>query len=398
MLEHLLILGSKSHSVKRKTTLTSSNPRNNARYGKKVAFSDDGNTLIVTEPGGYVATANNSGVFYVYKKDGSGDYIQSQKLGASGNPANIYLGDAMSASQNCHRLVLGAISDIGRVANTGAAYVFEETNGVYAQKAKLISNDGIDSDQFGIATAITKNGNRVIVGACYRDDRGSNSGAAYVYDYNGTTYVQSQKLLPDSGTNNGWFGTNLGVSDDGVYLAVQTYSTNGTVYVYRHNGTSYVQIAKFVNPTATNSSFGIAFFFTPDNTELYIGSPGGSIQSVYKYTVSETAVTYASVITPIDPRASSFGASFGYAAESGKLMVGANGLNNSNGGFYGMSVTDTTLVEDFVYTSITGPAKGTLGLSIATSANGSIVAAGGPNYVANGFANQTGCVELITID
>lgn len=398
MLEHLLILGSKSHSVKRKTTLTSSNPRNNARYGKKVAFTDDGNTLIVTEPGGYVTTANNSGVFYVYKKDGSGNYIQSQKLGASGNPANIYLGDAMSASQNCHRLAIGAISDTGRVANTGAAYVFEETNGVYAQKAKLISNDGIDSDQFGIATTITKNGNRVIVGACYRDDRGSNSGAAYVYDYNGTTYVQSQKLLPDSGTNNGWFGTNLGVSDDGVYLAVQTYSTNGTIYVYRHNGTSYVQIAKFVNPVAVSSSFGIAFFFTPDNTELYIGAPGGSIQSVYKYTVSETAVTYASVITPLDPQASSFGASFGYAAESGKLMVGAYGLNNSNGGFYGMSVTDTTLVEDFVYTSITGPAKGTLGLSIATSANGSIVAAGGPNYVANGFTNQTGCVELITID
>ena len=46
---------------------------------------------------------------------------------------------------------------------------------------KLLASDGAASDLFGISTSISEDGSTIVVGACYDDDKGSNSGSAYIF-------------------------------------------------------------------------------------------------------------------------------------------------------------------------------------------------------------------------
>jgi hypothetical protein len=64
------------------------------------------------------------------------------------------------------------------------------------EQAKLIASLGPDGDRFGTCTAI--DGNYAVVGAPYDDDKGNNSGAAYVLELVGgelTAIVQLSVLI-----------------------------------------------------------------------------------------------------------------------------------------------------------------------------------------------------------
>ncbi|MBK8135891.1 MAG: FG-GAP repeat protein [Chloroflexi bacterium] len=68
-----------------------------------------------------------------------------------------------------------------RVTSPSIAWQFEQ---------KLTAPDGASGDLFGAAVAInSKFGNRVLIGAPGNDVGGVDSGAAYLYDFNGSTWV-----------------------------------------------------------------------------------------------------------------------------------------------------------------------------------------------------------------
>ncbi len=60
------------------------------------------------------------------------------------------------------------------------------TTNLYAQmETKLTASDGMAIDFFGFSVAIS--GDRAIVGAYQDDDGGTDSGSAYIYEWNGST-------------------------------------------------------------------------------------------------------------------------------------------------------------------------------------------------------------------
>ena len=81
-------------------------------------------------------------------------------------------------------MVVGARRDDDKGSNSGSCYVFtRDTAGDLAsgwtQVAKLTADDGAASDVFGISVSI--DGDTVVVGARADDDKGSQSGSAYVF-------------------------------------------------------------------------------------------------------------------------------------------------------------------------------------------------------------------------
>ena len=77
------------------------------------------------------------------------------------------------------RPIVGAYRDDDRGSNSGSAYVFENTGSGWTQVAKLTASDGAANDYFGYSVAIS--GDTAIVGAYRDDDRGSDSGSAYLF-------------------------------------------------------------------------------------------------------------------------------------------------------------------------------------------------------------------------
>ena len=80
----------------------------------------------------------------------------------------------------------------------GAAYIFENINGNWTQKQKLIASDGNNNDYFGYSVSFDdlNNPQTAIIGS-YQDDGPSNSGSAYVFKRNITNdlWYESQRLI-----------------------------------------------------------------------------------------------------------------------------------------------------------------------------------------------------------
>jgi len=112
--------------------------------------------------------------------------------------------------------VVGALNGDGTiVADTGAAYVYRFDGLTWIEEAKLLADDQAFNDDFGASVAISDDGTVIAVGATRDDDNGTDSGAAYVFRHNGVdAWVFEQKLAPDpdDGFNGGAALDNFGAS------------------------------------------------------------------------------------------------------------------------------------------------------------------------------------------
>ena len=82
-------------------------------------------------------------------------------------------------------------------ADSGSAYVFDFDGTAWTETAKLTASDGAAGDQFGFSVSLS--GDRALVGARFDDDNGSDSGSAYVFDFNGTAWSETAKLTASDG-------------------------------------------------------------------------------------------------------------------------------------------------------------------------------------------------------
>ena len=84
------------------------------------------------------------------------------------------------------------------------------------QQQKLVANDGAAYDQFGSSVAL--DGDTLVVGADWDDDKGSASGSVYVFVRSGTTWTQQQILIANDGGSGDFFGARAALDGD-VYTS-----------------------------------------------------------------------------------------------------------------------------------------------------------------------------------
>ena len=144
--------------------------------------------------------------------------------------------------------VVGAFYDDDNGSFSGSAYLFDTTTG--QQIAKLLPDDGAASDEFGCSVAIS--GATAIIGAYFDDDdkNGLNSGSAYLFD--ATTGRQIAKLLPDDGQQSDQFGNSVGISGTTAIVG----GSYGSVYLF--NTTTGEQMFKLLPDDAESDGFGLS--------------------------------------------------------------------------------------------------------------------------------------------
>lgn len=129
--------------------------------------------------------------------------------------------------------------------------------------------DNTANSQFGYSAAIDSLW--AIAGAPYQ----SNSiGAAYIYQKVDGDWVEAAKLIPDDGVQQ-LFGASVSVDYPYAIVGAPGYNTfTGCVYVFYHNGTSWVQINKFFKPisSAVLDYFGNGVDI--DGNNFVVGCPG----------------------------------------------------------------------------------------------------------------------------
>ena len=143
----------------------------------------------------------------------------------------------VSASVSGDTVAVGSFVDDDKGINSGSAYVFTRIGMTWTQEAKLTASDGASGDQFGNSVSVS--GDRAVVGAPLDDDPGLPTGSAYVF-------------WPASGIDI----IGVGINPRGIAVNAETnriYAFNGAGNVSVIDGNTNTVVA-FVNVGATQLS------------------------------------------------------------------------------------------------------------------------------------------------
>jgi len=253
----------------REAKLTASDGAAASGFGASVSLSD--NLCVVGAPG-----YGDSGCAYIFRFNGS-QWLQEAKLNSSNSTADDEFGFSVSISSDV--CVIGDPNDGESAANSGAAYVFRFNDPNWTCEAKLKSPDGSADDHFGFSVAV--DGGICVVGSYNDDDNGRDSGSVCAFRYNGDendpNWILEQVLLPCDAEPNDLFGSSLSVSGNlcviGSPADDDNGSDSGSAYIFRFDGSKWVQDDKLLAFDGSGlDSFGGSVSIDSDN--IVVGAAG----------------------------------------------------------------------------------------------------------------------------
>ena len=209
-------------------------------FGASVSISE--NTVLVGAFSDYHHSSPKAGSAYIFDRNPSTNvWGQVTKIIASDYATSDQFGFSVSISGDGDTAVVGAFYGNGNVANTGSVYIFDRnypTTNAWGQSKKIIddSENGEIGEMFGISVSIS--GDRLVVGADFDNDNGS----AYIFDRNYPTtnawgVRPNMPITAYDGAAFDRFGHSVSISGDtvvvGAYGDDDKGDESGSAYVYK---------------------------------------------------------------------------------------------------------------------------------------------------------------------
>lgn len=248
-------------------------------FGRSVAIS--GNYIIASSPSsreddGAGFYLNGAGSAFIFERDEVADtWTEQQKITPQYHTDGDQFGSAVSIDGQY--AAIGAkqhgfdATNANELASSGAAYIFKLDNGTWIEQQKLISSDRRVGDNFGVSIAIS--GNSLVVGAEQQkfDSASANTltsaGASYIFEIDGNSWIQKQKLSPTDRAANDRFGNAVALNGNRILIAavtededeqgLNTFTDAGSVYSFAQITNNWQQQQKINSADfATGDQFG----------------------------------------------------------------------------------------------------------------------------------------------
>ena len=237
--------------------------------------------------------------------------------------------------------VVGAPRDDDGGSASGSAYVYRFDGIDWVEEAKLTADDAAAGDEFGSAVAVSYN--RVVVGAWHDDDFGSNSGAAYVFQYNGASWNQIAKLLPPDGAAGDVFGSCVAVELDLIAVGAPRHdaaaSDGGAVYVFRKSDDQWSLSQKLMaGDSGLLQLYGSAVAINAG--AVAVGAPqddehAGNAGALYVYRPAGVNLVANAKLAAFDASSND---KFGTSVSFNGAFLATGAIGDSDGGFSSGSV------------------------------------------------------------
>lgn len=296
------------------------------QFGHAVGLSADGNTMVVGVPleDGSTDGVNgdqtlrfttNAGAAYVFTRTGA-TWSQQAYLKAGNVQMQDRFGQSVAVSGDGATVAVGAHFEDGNgtglagdpfsngMPNSGAAYVFTASGGVWSQQAYVKASNTGNGDQFGFAVALSGNGDTLAVaanteagngtgvnGGAQADNSALQAGAVYVFSRSAGTWAQQAYVKASNTRALATFGNALALASDGNTLAVgsrfefsnatgiggnqadTSAFSAGAVYLFTRAASVWTQAAYLKAPNAqANDQFGVSVSLTGDGGTLAVGA------------------------------------------------------------------------------------------------------------------------------
>ena len=241
-----------------------------AQEGISVALSADGYTAIV----GGLADNANTGAAWVFTRSGGVWTQQGAKLVGSDAVGAALQGSSVALSADGNTAIVGGYNDN---ADNGAAWVFTRSGGVWSQQGpKLVGSGAVGAARQGSSVALSADGNTAIVGG-QADNAGT--GAAWVFTRSGGVWSQQGPKLVGSGAVGAAFqGDSVALSADGNTAIVGGFTDNagGATWVFTRSGGVWSQQgAKLVGTgTVGAARQGYSVALSADGNTAIVGGYG----------------------------------------------------------------------------------------------------------------------------
>lgn len=213
------------------------------------------------------------------------------------SPVDANAGDGFGTSVAV-RGSTAVVSTLNASANQGAVYIYVKNgSGAWLQSQKLTPSDGAAGDQFGLSLAF--DGTTILVGAKQKTV-GSNprQGAVYVFQYIGGAWQETQRLTtgtpvlgdPD-GLANDFFGASVSVSESYAAIGASSAHNGGAVYVFSRSPSGFCTVGGPCTYTWTESAQlladdrgpgeGFGSSVSIDGNSLAIGASSATVSAVF---------------------------------------------------------------------------------------------------------------------
>ena len=272
--------------------ITASDGYSQAKFSRTVAIS--GNYAIISQPGG----TNTQGCVYIFELS-NGTWTEKQKLKATdsvngdefgysvaingnyaivgcrsrssftgsayifelsnGNwgtavpgetyrtetqkiaPSELASGDqfGFSVAISGSNALVSSVANDDSGTRTGSAYIFENSNGTWTEKQKLLASDKAGGDNFGHFVSI--DGNNAIIGSRGDSEAGSFTGAAYLFQFSNDTWSETKKFLASDKAERDFFGSSVAINGSYAFVGSpdedNSGKTNpGAAYIFSVSG------------------------------------------------------------------------------------------------------------------------------------------------------------------
>ena len=257
-------------------------PISGALFGSSLAFSADGNTLLIGADG----VSNNIGSSFVYVRSGTTWTQQAQLTGTGYIGLTVHQGAAVSLSADGNTALIGGYFDSSA---RGACWMFKRTGKSWQQDGPKIVNDySGDHGQFGYSVSLNADGTIAAIGSLHNSYL---IGQPSIYKKVNGKMVRVVDRLASTGVvdiTNSYFGSAVAISSDGISAVVGASgddSRTGAVWHYTSN------ISNVSTLSALTTSVG---FLTPSfNTAVsnYNLNAGANSKISVTPTLTDTTAT-----------------------------------------------------------------------------------------------------------
>jgi hypothetical protein len=204
--------------------LTAADGADNDFFGTSVALAGDTAVIGAVNAAGSTAQA---GAAYAFVRSGT-TWTQQAKLTAADGAAFDHFGTSVALAGDT------ALVGASRSQDAGAAYAFVRSGATWTQQTRLTADDGEGGNAFGAAVALA--GDTAVIGSPFDSPLGAASGSTYVFARSGTTWTQQTKLAATDGAAVDFFGTSVAVSAGSALSGApgrdDRGSSSGAAYVF----------------------------------------------------------------------------------------------------------------------------------------------------------------------
>lgn len=320
----------------------------------------------------------------------SGEWAQRAKLLPDDGDGRDFFGASVAVSDDGSTAVVGAFGDEDpNGENAGVAYVFEATDGAWAQRAALTPTDAAEGDRFGSSVALSGDGSTAVVGAARQGSLVDSADTAYVFSVTDGSWTQRAKLAPADGNERKGFGGSVAVSGDGTTALVGASRDEdpngedaGSAYVFEATEGSWTQETKLAADDGDGRDFfGAWVALSNDGSTALVSAfrdedPNGDRSgSAYVFSTADGSWTQRAKLVPEDGDADDwFGWSVGLSGDGRRALVGAfrdDPAGENAGSAYVFSTADGSWAQRAKLTADDGDGGDWFGRSVALSGDGS---------------------------